>query len=322
LIEAQRLTRYYGDRPAVDDVSFVAEQGEILGFLGPNGAGKTTTMRMLTCFLPPTRGTARIAGFDILDDSMEVRRRIGYLPENVPLYTDLTVASYLDFVATLKGMGRSERLRGVGRVMEECGVDDVQTRVDDVQTRPIGKLSRGYRQRVGLAQALVNDPDVLILDEPTVGLDPRQIIEIRELIRSLAGERTVILSTHILPEASLLCRRVIIINEGRLVTDDTPENLGRSIRSSSVVEIQARGDVGAIQRCVAGTDGVTAVTRLESSGEVHRFRVESMEESDVREALAAALVAQGFGLLALTPRDVSLEDVFVRVVTEEVVADD
>lgn len=310
MIEAQGLTRYYGDRPAVDEVSFRAERGEILGFLGPNGAGKTTTMRMLTCFLPPTRGTARVAGFDILDDSMEVRRRIGYLPENVPLYTDLTVTGYLEFVATLKGMPRSGRTARIGRVMEECGVTEVQS-------RPIGKLSRGYRQRVGLAQALVNDPDVLILDEPTVGLDPRQIIEIRHLIRSLAGQRTVILSTHILPEVSLLCQRVIIINEGRLITDDTPENLSRSLRTSSVVEVEVRGDDEGARRCLLDVGGVGAVSLLESHDGVHRYRVETGEGQDRREDVSAALIGAGFGLLALTPRDVSLEDIFVRLVTEE-----
>jgi ABC-2 type transport system ATP-binding protein len=310
LIEAQGLTRYYGERPAVDDVSFHAVRGEILGFLGPNGAGKTTTMRMLTCFLPPTRGTARVAGYDILDESMEVRRRIGYLPENVPLYTDLTVTAYLDFVATLKGMPRADRVTRIGRVMDECGVTEVQN-------RPIGKLSRGYRQRVGLAQALVNDPDVLILDEPTVGLDPRQIIEIRQLIRSLAGERTVILSTHILPEVSLLCQRVIIINEGRLITDDTPENLSRSLRSASILEVEVRGDDDGARRCLLGVGGVNTVSLLESRDGIHRFRVETDDGPDRREAMAAALVAAGFGLLALTPRDVSLEDIFVRLVTEE-----
>lgn len=310
MIEAQGLTRYYSGRPAVDDVSFVARKGEILGFLGPNGAGKTTTMRMLTCFLPPTRGTARIAGYDIMENSMEVRQRVGYLPENVPLYLDLTVAGYLDFVATLKGMGRSRRAAALDRVMEECGVTEVRH-------RPIGKLSRGYRQRVGLAQALVNDPEVLILDEPTVGLDPRQIIEIRELIRSLAGERTVILSTHILPEVSLLCQRVIIINEGRLITDDTPENLGRSARTASVVEVEVRGAQQDARASIAGIAAVAEVKLLESSEGTHRFRVESEEATDIREELASALVRAGLGLLSLTPRDATLEDVFVRLVTEE-----
>jgi ABC-2 type transport system ATP-binding protein len=310
LIEAVGLTKYYGSRAAVDDVSFVAEKGQILGFLGPNGAGKTTTMRMLTCFLPPTRGTARIAGHDILDESIEVRRHIGYLPENVPLYSDLTVSGYLDFVGTLKGMSRAERVRRVGDVMEECGVTEVQDRA-------IGKLSRGYRQRVGLSQALINDPGVLILDEPTVGLDPKQIIEIRDLIRSLAGERTVILSTHILPEVSLLCQRVIIIHEGRLITDDTPENLARSQRTASVVDVRARGDEGRIRACLESVPGAASVAKLDSAGDVHGFRVESRDESDIREALAGHLVAAGFGLLALTPRDLSLEEVFVRLVTEE-----
>jgi ABC-2 type transport system ATP-binding protein len=241
---------------------------------------------------------------------MDVRRRVGYLPENVPLYLDMSVAGYLEFVATLKGMRRADRSRGLERVMEECGVTDVRT-------RPIGKLSRGYRQRVGLAQALINNPEVLILDEPTVGLDPRQIIEIRELIRSLAGERTVILSTHILPEVSVLCQRVIIINEGRLITDDTPENLGRSVRTASVVDVEVRGEKSEARECLESLPGVTAVKPMGSSQDVHSFRVESEEETDVREQVSAALVRAGMGLLALTPRDASLEDVFVRLVTEE-----
>jgi len=314
LIEALGLTKYYGPRAAVDGVSFEARRGEILGFLGPNGAGKTTTMRMLTCFLPPTRGTARVAGFDILEQSLEVRRHIGYLPENVPLYTDLTVSTYLDFVGTLKGMTRAERVGRIGTVMEECGVTEVQS-------RPIGKLSRGYRQRVGLAQALVNDPDVLNLDEPTVGLDPRQIIEIRELIRGLAGERTVSLSTHSLPEVSLLCQRVIIINDGRLITDDTPDNLTRSIRAASVVDVQIRAAAGseraAVARCLESVAGAARVSHAESALDIHRFRVESADGVDIREGIAAAVVAAGMGLVALTPVSPSLEDVFVRLVTEE-----
>jgi len=300
----------------VSNVTFRAEKGEILGFLGPNGAGKTTTMRMLTCYLPPTSGTARIAGFDIQDQSLEVRSRIGYLPENVPLYPDLTVDAYLDFVGTLKGMSRQQRSERADEVSRECGISDVRG-------RPIGKLSRGYRQRVGLAQALIADPEVLILDEPTVGLDPRQIIEIRDLILSLAGRRTVILSTHILAEVSLLCQRVIIINKGRLITDDTTENLGKNLTRSMTLELFVRGDRAGVEQTLAAIAGVKSVTPIRSDGDdMHRFRVESHESQDIRESISAQLIASGFGLLDLRSRDLSLEDVFVRLVTEEPVSND
>ena len=310
MIEVRNLTKLYGTQPAVDDVSFDAAQGEILGFLGPNGAGKTTAMRMLTCYLPPTSGEARVAGFDILTQSREVRRRIGYLPENVPLYRDLTVSDYLEFVARLKGMPGSNRTARVRQVMEECGVDHVAGRT-------IGKLSKGYRQRVGLAQALVNDPEVLILDEPTVGLDPRQIIEIRELIRSLSGRRTVILSTHILPEASLLCHRVIIINKGKIVTADTPDNLKSRLRRSLVVDVAVRGDSGAARALLSSLPDVKAVAAVASEGDLHTLRVEFLEGRDTRESLSRALVEGGFGLFGLGAVDMSLEEIFVEIVTRE-----
>ena len=311
MIEVQNLTKHFGAHVAIEDVTFTAEKGEILGFLGPNGAGKTTTMRILTCYLPPTAGGARVAGFDIREQSMEVRRRIGYLPENVPLYTDLTVAAYLDFVGKLKGMSRAGRGSRIPGVMDECGISDVSH-------RQIGKLSKGYRQRVGLAQALVNDPEVLILDEPTVGLDPQQIIEIRELIRNLAGKRTIILSTHILPEVSLLCHRVIIINRGRLVTVDTPENLKSRLRRSMVIEATVRGDVEDIVAYLSSVPGVKSVQQLESiDASTHLLRLESANETDIREVVSRGVAEKGFGLLSLTTADVSLEDIFVRLVTKE-----
>ena len=310
VIEVRNLTKLYGKQPAVDDISFEAARGEILGFLGPNGAGKTTAMRILTCYLPPTSGDARVAGFDILTQSREVRRRIGYLPENVPLYRDLTVSDYLGFVARLKGMPRANRAARMRRVMEECGVDHVGRRT-------IGKLSKGYRQRVGLAQALVNDPEVLVLDEPTVGLDPRQIIEIRELIRSLSGRRTVVLSTHILPEASLLCRRVIIINKGRLVTADTPENLKTLLRRSMIVEIVFRGDLETARGVLSSLPDVKSVAEVDSREGVHTIRVESHDDRDTRETLSRVLVERGFGLLGVGTVDLSLEDIFVQIVTRE-----
>lgn len=311
MVEVKNLTRMYGPNAAVDAISFRAEKGEILGFLGPNGAGKTTTMRMLTCFLPPTSGTASVAGFDILENPSAVRSRVGYLPENVPLYGDLTVTAYLDYVGKLKGLGRSALPRRTGEVMEECGTTEVRNQL-------IGTLSRGYRQRVGLAQALLGDPEVLILDEPTVGLDPRQIIEIRQLIRGLAGRRTVVLSTHILPEVSLVCQRVIIINNGILVTDDSPENLGRTLRRSMGLEVTARGDFEAIREALLGMEAVEDVRRLEpGGGETVRLAVDPRGEADVREAVAHRLVTGGFGLLDLRTHAMSLEDIFVRLVTEE-----
>jgi ABC-2 type transport system ATP-binding protein len=311
LIEVDGLTKYYGTQAAVDNVSFRVEKGEILGFLGPNGAGKTTTMRILTCYLPPTRGTARVAGHDILDDSLAVRSCIGYLPENVPLYGDLSVTAYLDFVGTLKGMAKSERVRRAGNVMEQCGVVEVKN-------RPIGKLSRGYRQRVGLAQALLGDPEVLILDEPTVGLDPKQIVEIRSLIKNLAGERTIILSTHILPEVSLVCQRVVIINNGVVVTDDTPENLVGSVRSTSSVEVIARGDFELIRAALRNLDVVAEVRHIDTLPEdTVRLVVDPQGDADVREAVSARLVSEGFGVLGLRSQALSLEDIFVELVTEE-----
>src|SRR5213593_4579679 len=210
MIEVRNLTKHYGPIAAINNVSFGVERGEVVGFLGPNGAGKSTTMRILSCFMPASSGSAKVAGYDVFSQSMDVRRRIGYLPENVPLYTDMRVASYLDFVAEIKGVPRATRKLRVAEVMDKCLIADVQHRL-------IGRLSKGYRQRVGLAQAIVNDPHVLILDEPTIGLDPKQITEIRALIKSLAGEHTVILSTHILPEVSMVCSAVVIINRGAIV---------------------------------------------------------------------------------------------------------
>jgi len=310
VIEVRNLTKYYGKQPGIEDVSFEAAPGEILGFLGPNGAGKTTAMRILACYLPPTSGEARVAGFDVLTESREVRRRIGYLPESVPLYRDLTVSDYLEFVARLKGMPSSQRGSRIRRVIEECGVGEVRDRT-------IGKLSKGYRQRVGLSQALINDPEVLILDEPTVGLDPQQIIEIRELIRSLSGRRTIVLSTHILPEASLLCRRVIIINKGRLVTADTPENLKNRLRRSMIVDVVLRGDLEAARALLSSLPDVKSAAALVSKEGVHTIRVESRDDRDTREALSRVLVERGFGLLGVGTVDLSLEEIFVQIVTRE-----
>jgi ABC-2 type transport system ATP-binding protein len=311
MIEVEQLSKTYGPIKAIEDVSFVVEKGEILGFLGPNGAGKSTTMRILTCFMPPTSGTARIAGYDIFKESLQVRRRVGYVPENAPLYTDMPVVSFLKFVAEVKGLSRRERLRQVGQVMGDCGIKDVQHRY-------IGKLSKGYRQRVALAQALLGNPDVLILDEPTIGLDPRQIIDIRQLIKGLAGQKTVILSSHILPEVSMTCQRVIIINRGRLVAVDTPENLTTKLQTSSRLLVRVEGPATDVVRALGAVSGVQTV-KEEGSGPGHVVTcvIESKKDRDVRKDVAAAVVRQNWGLLELRPVDLTLEDVFVRLVTEE-----
>jgi ABC-2 type transport system ATP-binding protein len=234
LIEVQDLTKTFGEKIAVNHLSFTVNKGEILGFLGPNGAGKTTTMRILTGFMPATSGTARVAGFDVFTDSIEVRRRIGYLPENPPLYTDMTVADYLDFVARIKGVGPDKRRQRVDEAMDK-------TNIGDQRNELIKRLSRGYKQRVGLSQALVHDPDVIILDEPTVGLDPKQIIEVRHLIKGLAGTHTIILSTHILPEVSMTCDRVVIINNGTIAAVDTPANLTMQLKGGQHVRMEVQG---------------------------------------------------------------------------------
>jgi ABC-2 type transport system ATP-binding protein len=304
VIEAQGLTKRYGPRNAIQDVSFSVERGEILGFLGPNGAGKTTTMRILTGYIPPTEGCASIAGHDVFSDSLAARGQIGYLPESVPLYLEMTVASYLDYMARLRRLpGRREALR---RVMDLVHIAD---RADD----RIGKLSKGYRQRVGLAQALLHDPPVLILDEPTVGLDPRQIIEVRELIRELGGERTIILSTHILPEVSQLCGRVIILSEGRIAAIDTPQDLTARLQGAERVYMQVARPAPDVVEGIRALDGVQAVQEHGDGA----FEVQCAGERDLRTALAELAVARGWGLLELRPIGMSLEEIFLKLTTHE-----
>jgi ABC-2 type transport system ATP-binding protein len=311
MIEAKRLTKYYQSVAAIDDVSFAVEKGEIVGFLGPNGAGKTTTMRILTGVLPPSSGTARVAGYDILNDSLTVRRRIGYLPESVSLYTDMKVAAYLDFVGEIKGLDRRKRRRQIDEIIERC-------RLRDVRRMLIGALSRGYRQRVGIAQALLNDPEVLILDEPTVGLDPQQIIEIRQLIKELSGKSTIILSTHILPEVSMICQRVIIINNGRIVAVDTPENLTARLQTSSKLLLTVDGPVDRIEFHLAQIPGVLRVEAKDGTrAGAATFIVEVERDRDLRRDVSRTIVDRGWGLLELRPADMTLEEVFIRLVTEE-----
>jgi ABC-2 type transport system ATP-binding protein len=296
----------------VVDLSFRVPAGEIVGILGPNGAGKTTTLRMLTGYLPPSSGSARVAGHDVLAESMKVRERIGYLPESVPLYRDLTVSAYLDLVATLKGMPRAGRRAHIDGIVHACGLADVYQ-------RRIGALSRGYRQRTGLAQALLNDPHVLFLDEPTVGLDPRQIVEIRELIRGLAGKRTIMLSTHILPEVGLLCQRVLIIHRGRLVSDGPPDELRAraSAQGNASIEIEARGEPEAAAAVVRGVAGVGAVEVIDARDGLVRLRASAVAGTDPREGIAGALGAARINLRAMTMSTATLEDVFMHLVTRE-----
>jgi ABC-2 type transport system ATP-binding protein len=311
MIEVQHLTKYYGPTAAIEDVSFRVERGQIVGFLGPNGAGKTTTLRILSGYLPATSGTARVAGFDVFTESLAVRRRLGYLPENVPLYPEMRVRTYLDFVAEVKGVPRAERPTRVATAMERC-------RVNEVANHLIASLSRGYRQRVGIAQAILHDPEVILLDEPTVGLDPKQIIEIRQLITELAGQRTVILSTHILPEVEMTCQQVIIINQGRIVAVDSPANLKAKVRTSGAVLLQVDGPVVTVREQLERVAGVLRVQERAPEGDGRiRYLVECAPDRDLRRDLAAAVVRQGWGLYELRPADVMLEEVFIKLVTEE-----
>ena len=313
LIEVQHLTKRYGPVTAVDDVSFTVERGEILGFLGPNGAGKTTTMRVLTGYMPPTDGKVIVAGYDVFDQPIEAKRRTGYLPETPPLYPDMTVRDYLSFVARIKGVPRGERTARINEMMEK-------TRIADVADRHCGKLSKGYRQRVGLAQALMHNPDVLILDEPTAGLDPKQIIETRQLIKALAGDHTIILSTHILPEVSQTCQRVVIINRGKVVAVDTPDNLTSRLRGSETMYLQVDAGGADAASVLQRVSGVTRVAIADSKQQVVGYEVDSEAGRDVRRELAAAVVGRGWGLLELRPLRLSLEEIFLHVTTEEMPA--
>jgi len=304
VIQANNLTKYYGPKAAIQDVTFNVQPGEILGFLGPNAAGKTTTMRILTGFLPATSGSAQVAGYDVFNDSLEVRRRIGYLPETVPLYPEMSVRDYLGFFAQVRGVKNVGR--SLARVAEMTNIGD---RLND----RIGKLSKGYRQRVGLAQALIHDPPVLILDEPTIGLDPKQIIEFRQLIKSLGGEHTIILSTHILPEASQVCERVMIIHEGRIVTEDTPERLTARLQGSERFVLRVRRPA---EETVARLKEITGVVNVEPRADGY-YEVACALDVDRREEIAATAVQGGWGLLELRPVVMSLEEIFLKLTTKE-----
>lgn len=310
MIRVEKLTKSYGNYQALKEITFSVEKGEILGFLGPNGAGKTTTMRILTCFFPATDGKATVAGFDVFEEPQEVKKRIGYMPESVPLYRDMTVSTYLSFVAGIKGVQTRDIRKKVEVVMGDCGLTHMSNKL-------INELSKGYRQRVGLAQALVNEPEVLILDEPTAGLDPKQIIEIRKLIKELAGKRTVILSTHILPEVSMTCQRVVIINEGRVVAVDTPQNLTSKIQGAGRILVKVDGPWQEIIKGLQGIKGVNRVDRKDDGNGVSEFVIDTAKGLDLRKEIAPVTVKNGWELLELRPVEMSLEEIFVKLVTKE-----
>jgi len=315
MISAKNLTKRYAHSIAVDGISFEVAKGQIVGFLGPNGAGKTTTMRMLTCFLPPSSGTASVAGFDVLEQPLEVKKRIGYLPEMPPIYPEMETSEYLEFVGKLKGLSGSELQKRIDYVCQRCAIADVKKKL-------LGKLSKGYRQRVGLAQAIIHNPDVLILDEPTAGLDPKQINETRDLIKDLAGEHTIILSTHILPEVEQTCEQVIIINKGKLVATDSVRNLqARALGAESVVlEIAGRNgnlEVSIVQHKLEQVTGVSRVVCKEQLDTRALFEVESEKGRLVRGDLARAVVECGWDLNELRPAAMSLEEIFLQLTGSE-----
>jgi len=312
MIEVQHLTKRYGPVTAVDDVSFRVEKGEILGFLGPNGAGKTTTMRVITGYMPASEGSVIVAGYNVFTHPIEAKRRIGYLPETPPLYPDMTVREYLTFVARIKLDGKTSKADRAMRVDHAMK----KTHVDDMASRHCSKLSKGYRQRVGLAQALLHDPEVLILDEPTAGLDPKQIMETRDLIRSLAGNHTIVLSTHILPEVAQTCQRVVIINKGRVVAVDTPENLTHQLKGAAAlyVQISAPEDATPVLLDIPGARKVTVSDRHQ---DFVGYEIEAEERRDIRLDVARTVVDRGWGLLELRPMRMSLEEIFLQLTTEE-----
>ena len=308
MIHVEGLTRFYGEKRAISDITFHVNKGEILGLLGPNAAGKTTTMRILTCYMPPTSGKAVIGGYDIFEQSMDVRRITGYLPENPPLYTEFTVWDYLDFVARIKGMPADKRKKDIDSVIEKTSIGDVRHRI-------IAKLSKGYKQRVGLAQSLLNNPQIVILDEPTVGLDPKQIIEIRELIKNLRGEHTVILSSHILPEIEQTCERVVIINQGRVVAEDTPENLTARLSGGERILLTVAGDELKWRQAAEKVEGIRQIEIVPAGEGLLNIKVESA--GDVRRELARLTVRQNMDLLELRKETFTLEDIFLHLITKE-----
>jgi ABC-2 type transport system ATP-binding protein len=309
MIQATGLTHYYGPNPAIEDVNFGVNRGEILGFLGPNGAGKTTTMRILTGFMPPTRGKVTLDGYDVVEQSLEVRRRVGYLPETVPLYTDMTVTSYLKYMGTLRGMPSRNIKRRIEEVIDVC-------RLDDYRSSLIAKLSKGFRQRVGIAQAILHEPDVLVLDEPTIGIDPIQVVETRSLIKNLGNQQTVVLSSHILPEVSMICERVLIIHEGRIVAEDTPANLAERLQGTDLLEVEIGGPPEEVAPAIREIEGVASVRhRSHANREVYTVRL--LQGAEVRDDISRAVIARGWSLLSMQSVGMTLEEIFLRLTTDE-----
>lgn len=311
MIELDNVTKYYGNFPAVTDISFRVEKGEILGFLGPNGAGKTTIMRIITGFMPPSSGSVTVAGYDIVTQSLEARRHIGYLPETVPLYPEMTVDDYLAFMGRIRGMSNNDVRKRIGDVIDVC-------RLEDYRHSYVSKLSKGFRQRLGIAQAILHEPDILIMDEPTIGIDPIQLVETRQLIKSLGRDHTLIVSTHILPEVSAICERVIIIHEGEIVAVDTPENLGTGIRGVERVELDVNGPTKSVTQALRAVEGVQNVSRPIATDQGYSsYVVEAKPESEVRAGLASAVIAGGWDLLRLEPIRMTLEEIFLHLTTTE-----
>ena len=309
MIQATGLTHYYGPNPAIEDVNFGVNRGEILGFLGPNGAGKTTTMRILTGFMPPTRGKVTLDGYDVVEQSLEVRRRVGYLPETVPLYTDMTVTSYLKYMGTLRGMPSRNIKRRIDEVIDVC-------RLDDYRSSLIAKLSKGFRQRVGIAQAILHEPDVLVLDEPTIGIDPIQVVETRSLIKNLGNQQTVVLSSHILPEVSMICERVLIIHKGRIVAEDTPANLAERLQGTDLLEVEIGGPPEEVTPAIREIEGVASVRhRSHANREVYTVRL--LQGAEVRDDISRAVIARGWSLLSMQSVGMTLEEIFLRLTTDE-----
>ncbi len=311
MVEIQSLSKRYGKLNAVTDLNFTIEKGEILGFLGPNGAGKSTTMNIITGYIPASEGTVKVCGYDVMENPKEVKKRIGYLPEQPPLYMDMTVKEYLEFVSDIKLVSKKEKKSQISDIME-------LVKITDVRSRLVKNLSKGYKQRVGLAQSLLGSPEVLILDEPTVGLDPKQIIEIRKLIKALGKEHTIILSSHILPEVSAVCERVVIINKGEIVAIDTPENLSKGLGSSARFSITVAGPKGSVRNILSGVYGVSYVEAASSKEEdINNFIVESSKDIDVRKPIFSELAKAGYPILELKAIDMTLEDIFLQLTTSE-----
>ncbi|MDE2843700.1 MAG: ABC transporter ATP-binding protein, partial [Chloroflexota bacterium] len=309
MIQAMGLTHFYGPRPAIEEVNFGVKRGEILGFLGPNGAGKTTTMRILTGYMPPTEGKVTLADYDVVEQSLEVRKRIGYLPETVPLHTEMPVSSYLKYMGTLRGMPARQIKRRIGDVIEVC-------RLQDYHKTIIGKLSKGFRQRVGIAQAILHEPEVLVLDEPTIGIDPIQVVETRRLIQDLGKEQTVVLSSHILPEVNMICERVLIIHEGHIVAEDTPGNLAQRLQGVDQLQVEVGGPAQEVLSVLRRVPGVTEVTQRYNQGRnVYIVHVE--QGKDLRDEISRAVVSNEWSLLSMQLVSMSLEDIFLRLTTHE-----